>query len=49
MERFHLTLMPDQTIVPAPLITLRPQHDIRMTLVERVPLPISDKPIQAAM
>ena len=37
MQQFHLSLLPGQTIVPAPLITLRPQYGIRMALTSREP------------
>jgi cytochrome P450 len=35
MEQYRLSLLPGQTIVPDPLITLRPKYGIRMALVAR--------------
>jgi len=34
-QRFRFGLVPGQTIVPEPLVTLRPRHGIRMTLHSR--------------
>jgi enediyne biosynthesis protein E7 len=34
-QRFKMTLLPDQTIVPEPLVTLRPQYGILMRLSKR--------------
>ncbi len=35
LQRYHLELVPDQTIVPQPSITLRPRHGIQMVLRKR--------------
>jgi cytochrome P450 len=35
VQRFHLSLVPDQSIVPFPSITMRPKYGIRMTLKRR--------------
>ena len=35
LQRFRLTLLPDQTIIPEPGITLRPRYGIRMRLHAR--------------
>ena len=35
IQSFHLELVPDQTIVPQPSITLRPRHGIKMVLRRR--------------
>ena len=34
-QRFKMMLIPGQTIVPEPLVTLRPKYGIRMMLIER--------------
>jgi cytochrome P450 len=34
-QRWRLRLVPDQSVVPKPLITLRPKHGINMTAVAR--------------
>jgi cytochrome P450 len=34
-QRFTFRLVPDQSVVPEPLVTLRPRHGIRMTLQAR--------------
>ncbi|MCB9452118.1 MAG: cytochrome P450 [Anaerolineaceae bacterium] len=34
-QRYHLALLPGQTVMPEPLITLRPQHGIQMEIHER--------------
>jgi cytochrome P450 len=36
-RRFDLDLVPGHPVIPKPLVTLRPQHGIRMRLVERRP------------
>jgi len=41
ISRFHLTLVPNQQIVPEPLVTLRPRDGIRMQLTARESSPIS--------
>ena len=35
LQRFKITLVPDQTIEPEPLVTLRPKNGIRMRLTRR--------------
>lgn len=37
MQRYHLSLLPGQTITPEPLITLRPKHGIQMEIHMRDP------------
>lgn len=34
-QRFKMTLLPEQTVVPEPLVTLRPKHGILMQLSKR--------------
>ncbi|MEO8607033.1 MAG: cytochrome P450 [Chloroflexota bacterium] len=45
MESFHMSLMPGQTIVPSPLITLRPKYGLQMTLTAREPAVSPEKVI----
>ena len=35
IQRYHLELVPGQTILPQPSITLRPRHGIKMLLHRR--------------